>query len=383
VPAGQSTISAPSTRTVLDPQQPKDAAALSIDFRTGGSALDYAISGWSYPEADFTWTQGNRSLIRLPFSGPAVDHALRLRLGPMVRAGAVPHQRITILVNFTPVARLILRAPGQHELLVPAELLHESGSVQIEFLLPDAISPKALGNSNDTRDLGIWLGSLSFEPLVLRAPDQDREADKALLMDLQSLGENCELGFVQRAAGAEPLGLFRWANTPRPNLLRALDARFAGLGEPDQLDIELDGAGEYQVIDTRFGFRNHSYIFVASGATAADVKRRELTRLPYLARLLIDDLEGGQRLFCFHDAGASSQDRAAEVLAAINRYGSNTLLWVTRAQTEAAIGTASWVAEGLIRGQIDRFEPLGNVRAPSMDSWLSVIRAAHALWRAG
>jgi hypothetical protein len=111
------------------------------------------------------------------------------------------------------------------------------------------------------------------------------------------------------------------------------------------------------------------------------VKRRELTRLPYLARLLIEDLESGQRLFCFHDGGASGQDRADQVLAALNRYTSNTLLWITLADHASAVGTADWVAPGLIRGRIDRFEPLGNVRNPSLDPWLSAIRAAHALWR--
>jgi len=58
------------------------------------------------------------------------------------------------------------------------------------------------------------------------------DAQRHLLMRFEALGENCELGFVQRHFGAEPLGLLRWAGISNASLVTALDTAFAGVGDP-------------------------------------------------------------------------------------------------------------------------------------------------------
>ncbi len=361
----------------------------AIDLRAGGHGQEFLIAGWSHPEAEYTWTLGQRSLVRLPAAEPArdpgCDWALKLRAGPMLRPGVVAFQRLHVTVNGTTIARLVCRAPSQYELHVPAAALRGHPAVDIVFELPDAQPPGDLAGGGDRRELGVWLSSLHFAPLEAPAPPPagSAAADRAMLMALHSLGANCELGFVQRAGGAEPLGLFRWANTPLPNLLGALDARFAGLGAPDSLAIELDGASEFQVVDRRFGFRNHSFAFQTQGARREDVLRRELVRLPYLARLLVEELEAAEKLFCFHDAGRSGPEAVARLAEALGRYGPNWLLWVRVAETAAQIGAAEPAGERLIVGYIDRFQPLGHVENPSLAAWMGALRAAHGLWQAG
>jgi hypothetical protein len=360
------------------------SAWLEIDMRIGGAGQEYLIAGWSYPETDYTWTLGKVSIIRFPSPGLVMDCGLKFRTAPMMRPGKIAFQRVNVEVNGTQIARLVSRMPAQYELYVPAEAVGGREFVEIVFQLPDACSPAELGGSGDTRELGVWVSSLQFGPLLAAAPAPGNiAADKAMLMDLQSLGENCELGFVQRFNGAEPLGLFRWASTPLPILLAALEARFEGLGLPENLSIELDDASEFQVIDRRYGFRNHSFAFANAGAKREDILKREAVRLPFLARLLTEELEKATKLFCFHDAGGSGQDRIERLVAALNRYGPNTLLWICQADGPSRAGTAERLGPALIRGYIDHFQPIHNVQKPSLDPWLAAIREAHALWRSG
>jgi len=364
------------------PALPDTAGACQIDLRAGGQGHEFLLAGWSHAEKEYTWTLGKKSLVRLPAPAAACDCSLKFRAGPMVRAGAAPFQRLDVSVNGTLLARLIARAPAQHELFVPAALLAQD-SVDIVFHMPDAQPPTEDG-SGDSRELGFWLASLEFAPLPAAPPlphAAARAADKAMLMDLQSLGENCELGFVQRFGGAEPLGLFRWASTPLPNLLAALAARFAGLGEANNLVIEADEASEFQVLDTRYGFRNHSFAFANAGARREDLLKRERVRLPFMARLLIEDLERADKLFCFHDAGRSDRAAIERLVAALGAYGPNSLLWMCPAPAPPLVGTAERLGPRLIRGFVDRFQPLHDVRKPSVAAWMGAIRGAVGIWR--
>ena len=360
---------------------------LEIDFRTGGQGHQFLTEGWSHPELEYAWTLGKRASIRLPTGGANCDCALKLRAGPMVHPGLINFQRLYIDVNGMNVAKLVGRQLSQFDILVPASALHGGASADITLHTPDATSPDELGLSGDKRELGFWLSSLRLEPLHAGAvfpppaPIQAVADTKTVMMDLQSLGVNCELGLVQRAHAAEPLGLLRWANTPLPSLLRALEARFEGLGDPENTDIEMDSDTQFQVIDKKFGFQNYSFAFQKDGATAEKIRERELVRVPFLARLLVEDLEQAEKLFCFHDAGRASLDDIGRLLAAMAKFGPGWLLWICPAKTTAQVGTAEMIRERLIRGYIDKFQPLTDVAQPSVEAWTSALQGAHLLWR--
>ena len=74
----------------------------------------------------------------------------------------------------------------------------------------------------------------------------DAIGDRDLVLQFESLGDNCEFGLVQRKAGAEPLGLLRFSSAPLPRLVRALRERFDGLTDP--ANVRLSSAkGEYPI----------------------------------------------------------------------------------------------------------------------------------------
>ncbi len=354
-----------------------------IDFRAGGKGQQFLIAGWSHHEDEYTWTLGKLSVIRLPEIAADCDYILQISGNPFIEAGQVEFQRLLIDVAGVNVARLIWRRATETEVFIPAHVLAGHTSIDIVMHLPDAQSPAIVGATDDSRDLGVAMTSLRLHRFTPAARANAAAADHAMLMDIQSLGENCELAFVQRLYGAEPFGLFRWAATPLVRLLPALAARFEGLGRPQYLDAEIDDAQEYQIIDTKYGFKNHSFAYEYDGVEKADILKREAVRLPYMARLLCQELERANRLFCFHDAGGSGRADIDRLVAAIGVYGPNTLLWVCPAPTPAQVGTAERLHERLICGYLDRFETIDKVIKPSSDAWISLLRAAHKIWRSG
>jgi hypothetical protein len=204
---------------------------------------------------------------------------------------------------------------------------------------------------------------------------------RELMLRFESIGENCEFGLVQRRCGAEPLGLFRFASAPLPKLLAGLAARFEGLSNPDNLEVKLSGNGrEYLVTDKKFQLLYHAWV-LADEMTAPEVHQREVRRLPLLSRKFLEDLNEAKKVFVYHGMEPLSEADANRLLAALRRYGPNTLLWVEMADAEHAPGSVAWQGEGLLKAFIDRFAPGENAHDLSLDCWVEICREAYRLCR--
>jgi hypothetical protein len=197
-----------------------------------------------------------------------------------------------------------------------------------------------------------------------------------LMLEFESLGENCEFGLVQRRCGAEPLGLLRFASAPLPKLLRALQNRFEGMGRPENVEVQVSGNGrEYMVLDKVYGFLYHAWVLVGE-KTAEEVAAREVKRVPFLIRKLIEDLEGGHKIFVYHSMSEVEPGDIQELASAIRKYGTSTLLWVNLADTENAVGSVKCEADGLLIGHVDRFAPGEDAHDLSLDAWTAMCKNA-------
>jgi len=202
-----------------------------------------------------------------------------------------------------------------------------------------------------------------------------------LMMQFESLGENCEFGLVQRRCGAEPLGLLRFASAPLPVLLAGLRARFEGLGDPGEIDIQIsENQQEYLVVDKRFGFLYHPWVLVGE-AEPEDIRQREVKRLPFLRRKLLEDLDEAHKIFVYRGMRQQPQVLIMRLVEALRVYGPAELLWVTLHEGEHPPGTVEAVAPGLLKGYIDRFAPGENAHALSLECWTTLCRNALALHR--
>lgn len=209
-----------------------------------------------------------------------------------------------------------------------------------------------------------------------------------LLLRFESLGgadrQGCEFGLVQRDGGAEPLGLLRWTSVEPQELIDALEARFEGIGQPEQTVIETRPFGrleEYVTLDTRFGLLMHTAMHVNDIARdkAAGVFSR---RMQFLTRKLIGDLEAGEKIFVYRIISRDLTDtEIGRLHAAIRSYGNGTLFYVRHEDAEHANGTVDLVKPGLLVGYIDRFafDRSGRRLGAATASWLTLCRNALAV----
>lgn len=198
-------------------------------------------------------------------------------------------------------------------------------------------------------------------------------SDADVMRLFESFGDNCEFGFAQRAAGAEPpLSLFRWASTEIIRLMRILDDDFAGFS-PEYLEVSLIH-NEWVLHNPYYELWWHTF---ANGdeIDEAAILRRERRRIEMCVEAMIGHLKAGDRIFVVkrnHPLPLFDIDRLVKKM---RRYGPSTLLWVD-AQPDRA-GTSERLADGLLRGFIPAFADPARVTVDTdAAAWLLTCRAA-------
>lgn len=200
--------------------------------------------------------------------------------------------------------------------------------------------------------------------------------DDELVLQFESLGDNCELGLVQRQAGAEPLGLLRFSGTPLRNLLRGLNARFANIGDPAHIRVNVEN-GEYMVKLTRYDFNYHAEVRVGE-ADPADIHRQQCKTVGFLARKLMEDLEEPGKILVFRQNEPLLAGDLIDLRAALNAYGPNRLLLVQEACPGHPPGSVIVIDERMMVGYVRRLAERHAVQDLDYHSWMQVLRRA---WR--
>ena len=211
-------------------------------------------------------------------------------------------------------------------------------------------------------------------------PPADISNDKSLMLAFHSLGENCEFGLAQRHFGAEPLGLLRWAAISIENLTLALDEGFAGVGSREET-LFFTGNDEYATGHARYGIGSHTFIKIDHGNEAA-IQDRLLTRLSYLRRELLADLQDGIKTFVYTcEAGATDAEIAA-LHRALCRHGSRHLLFVRKSDADNPPASLRDGGGGLMLGYVERLGPDrrtdGDCWNIAFDQWACLLRACAA-----
>ena len=207
---------------------------------------------------------------------------------------------------------------------------------------------------------------------------------RELVNDFESLGDNCELGLVQRFYGAEPLALFRWVGINRlDQLIDALNARFAGLGEPGHVFHEmLPGWDHHAAIDTKYGFYFHTTLDPSAVLDRPDEVTKlaaiEGRRLKFLAGHLLNAMETGEKILVYRQKRALDEAEIQRLFDAVSRIGRNTLLVVIEDELRPP-GSVEDKGNGLILAYVSR---LSNENPPQvdLDAWRKILTDVHSLW---
>lgn len=360
-----------------------------IDFSKEAMGREFLGEGWSGSDPGYTWVVGSRAAIEFPAVSSEADHSLAVWIADVAGPVSDRVQRVRVTMNGSLLGEIVCRGESRFELFVPRAVTAEAKRNRLVFYLPDAVRPADFGLNDDQRFLSI--GVTKVELMAFQKTGQPPSAESVLvlarreaLLNMQSLGINCEFGFVQRLVGAEPLGLFRWGFTPLSSVVRAIGGNLQELGSPGSLEVSLDGNSEFQIHDKIFGLKYHSFAYATQGATAEAILKREYARLPFLVRNLLQELREASKLFVYHDAGVSSREDIERLVRALRQHGKNTLLWLTQASDPARVGCAEQIAIGLIQGSVSGFQlPVGHVvpRSEHQSSWLTASCRAYELWR--
>ena len=218
------------------------------------------------------------------------------------------------------------------------------------------------------------------------ADDAIRKGDLAeALLRFESLGDNCEFGFIQRWHGVEPGGLLRWSTTPLEALVKLLQTDFKEayqfenlIPNPTASDMVIDTA-------TKIGF--HSKMSSRDGVFDGDVEsrlaiyREEKSKVDHLVAKMRTNFEDGNTIFVYKATWGTPERQLMELLEAIRSRGDCKLLYVE-------IAPCSWDGErvteqksGLLVGKMTRFAPWESVDADHIDveAWNQIVVAASKL----
>jgi hypothetical protein len=362
---------------------------LCIDFGIDGDDTFYLGAGWSGGEPGCRWAIGGESELWIDNPGTEGDSILEFDVAPFALPPMLPCQHLSVFVRGALVGRIELVRRSNPRVRIPASVFEGRGPVKLLFEHPDAARPSDLRHGQDDRLLAVCFRRLCLSRVVgdptpgrlidwkgvTPAEVEQRTGLSAaeLMLKFESIGDNCEFGLVQRRCAAEPLGLLRFSNLELHRLIWGLQRDFEGLGDVQHLEFWLsDGERrEYVIRDREYGLVFHTFLYENDVAQNA-LLPQQAGRLKFLCRKLLEDLRNGEKtLVCKRNDALSAQDVLA-LHAELNRYGPNTLLWVTTGEGNHTPGTVDRVMPRLLRGYIDRFAPYENAHDLSLEVWLSI-----------
>lgn len=201
--------------------------------------------------------------------------------------------------------------------------------------------------------------------------------DRELVLQFESLGDNCELGLVQRRLGAEPLGMFRFAGAPVGHLMRAMRARFEGMADPAHVRVQPEN-GEYMIRLTKYDFIYHADVKVG-GADPEALHKQQTRTVRFLADKLVADLEAPTKTLVFRQNEPLAANDLVDLRMAVADYGPSVLLWVQEARPGHPPGTVVVADDTLMVGYVSRLATRENVPDLDLPSWLTMLRRAHAM----
>jgi hypothetical protein len=202
-------------------------------------------------------------------------------------------------------------------------------------------------------------------------------SDRDLVLQFESLGDSCELGLVQRRVGAEPLGMFRFAGAPLRHLIRAMDARFEGMADPEHVRVQPLN-DEYMIKLTKYDFIYHAHVKIGEADPAA-LYQRQTRIVRFLIDKLIADLETPEKIMVFRQNEELSANDLLDFRTALSAYGPATLLWVQETRPGHPPGTVSVIDDTLIIGYVTRLARRDNAPDLDLQSWMAMLRNAHAV----
>jgi hypothetical protein len=198
------------------------------------------------------------------------------------------------------------------------------------------------------------------------------------VLQFESIGDSCEMGLVQRALGAEPLRLFRFAGSPVRHLIRAMEAGFEGMADPEHVRLQPEN-GEYMVKLTKYDFIYHAHVKIGE-ADPGQLHRQQVRTLGFLIQKFVADLKSAEKILVFRQNEELAANDLIDLRQAVAAYGNATILWVQPARPGHPAGTVVAVDDTLMMGYVTRLSPRNNAHDIDLRSWIAMLQEAYRLF---
>jgi len=202
-----------------------------------------------------------------------------------------------------------------------------------------------------------------------------------VLRCFESLGDNCEFGFVQRANGYEDGGLFRWSISPLDSLIHCFDTDFRDLYLFDNLEPSAPDMVRDVATGLMFHTRMHSVDgrFVLGDTARREIYADEMSKIDHLlSRFRRRTREPGT--ICVYKRNSGVTDSEAQRLQqSINKLGPSMLLVVRSTDDPARWSTVEQSNSGFLVGFVDAFAPYFAADQISFRIWNLVLQKAYDL----
>jgi hypothetical protein len=376
--------------------------ASEVLFGIGGNDAAALISGWSGDEPGIRWTIGHTSSFVMTTDCVGNCFVLELECNPFAGDAGLPSaQRIILTVNGEYVACATL-THGTISAFMFRGLDRSRKVFEFTLALPDAARPSDLIVSSDDRMVSLAMlrarlfsvdppvpaaSSVSCRMLPGRTPFDQFVAETErlsgfsitdLVGHFESLGHDCEFGLFQRMCGAEPIGMFRFAEIDVRNLISGLDAGFEALEDPEFISaVTYHPDGDFHIHHSKYHFRYHTYSY-PKDITAEAVEARHSKLLLLNRRLLLERITNAERIFVFKRNRPLSDAEALALFLALRRQGPATLLYIVPADQNHPSGCVEIVFQGLMKGYLGTFWR-GDEASIEVRHWLEICLNASAL----
>lgn len=133
-----------------------------IFFGEGGEGDRLKLSGWAGAEPPFTWSDGIAASLAVRLLPTQEEVQLHFRMCGMNVPKRIPSQRVDVYLNSEKLVRWQVADEQIFTLTVPQKFMSAPDLLLIiDFYMPNATAPAAIGVGGDGRRLGVRLAELN------------------------------------------------------------------------------------------------------------------------------------------------------------------------------------------------------------------------------
>jgi len=142
---------------IIELHPEKYAYGSVIALKSGGNALPYLEYGWGKALKEYTWTEGQRSLLVLPVDPPSSDLTLRISLRPRpdLLRPTNPNREIIVTVNGIRLGSWVIDSTAERTYSMPIPKALVGDSLRIHLEVPAVTSVSDDEGGEDKNILGV------------------------------------------------------------------------------------------------------------------------------------------------------------------------------------------------------------------------------------